>query len=75
LLNGALLIEFASTPGATYVIQYSSDMQNFKTAAPPIVAAGTRVQWIDSGPPKTDSLPGSAGQRFYRILQTTNNNN
>ena len=70
LHDGQILIEFASIPGASYVIQYSSDMQNWVSAMPPIVAAGTRVQWIDSGPPKTVSAPASVGSRFYRVLQT-----
>jgi hypothetical protein len=55
--------------GTTYVVQYSADMQTWKTAVPPIVAAGTRVQWADVGPPKTESPPGPPGQRFYRIVQ------
>jgi uncharacterized repeat protein (TIGR01451 family) len=69
LSDGKLTIEFASTPGATYAVQYSPDLQTWKTAVPPIIAAGTRVHWIDAGPPKTDSPPGPPGQRFYRILK------
>jgi uncharacterized repeat protein (TIGR01451 family) len=69
LSEGELVIEFASRPGATYCVEYSADMQIWKTAVPPIVAAGTRVQWADTGPPKTDSRPGPPGQRFYRIVQ------
>ena len=68
--NGVFLIEFASTPGATYIIQYrniSSDI--WLNAVPPIVAAGTRTQWLDSGPPKTQSSPMSVGSRLYRVLQ------
>jgi len=68
--QGELTLEFASTPGATYVIRYSSDQATWKTAVPPIIAVGTRVQWIDGGPPKTDSPPGPPGQRFYRVVQT-----
>jgi hypothetical protein len=34
------------------------------------VARNTRTEWIDSGPPETESLPGIPGQRFYRIVQT-----
>lgn len=71
IVNGHLLIEFQATPGATYVVQYSRDMQTWKTAQPPIVAPADRVQWIDSGPPKTESLPAEANSRFYRILQTS----
>jgi hypothetical protein len=45
-------------------------MRIWKTAVPPIIAAGTRVQWIDAGPPKTDSAPGTPGQRYYQVRQT-----
>ncbi|MDB6022751.1 MAG: conserved repeat protein, partial [Pedosphaera sp.] len=71
LHKGQLLIEFASIPGKTYVIQYSSNMLagSCQTAVPPIVAAGTKVQGKDAGPPKTASPPGNVGQRFYQVLQ------
>jgi hypothetical protein len=68
LSNGALVIEFASVPGKTYVVEYSADMLTWAPALPPVIAAGTRVQWTDAGPPKTDSPPGGAGQRFYRVV-------
>jgi uncharacterized repeat protein (TIGR01451 family) len=68
--QGQLTIEFASVPGRTYVVQYSSDMQTWLTAAPPIVAKNTKTDWVDSGPPVTQSPPGSPGQRFYRVVQT-----
>ncbi|HUD48082.1 MAG TPA: carboxypeptidase regulatory-like domain-containing protein [Candidatus Baltobacteraceae bacterium] len=70
LSEGQLTIEFASVPGHTYVVEYSSDMQTWLAAAPPIVAKNTRTVWVDAGPPVTESLPGSPGQRFYRIVQT-----
>jgi hypothetical protein len=67
--NGRLVIEFAAVPGKTYAIEYSANMQTWIAAVPPIVAAGTRIQWIDTGPPKTDSVPGPPGSRFYRVVQ------
>jgi uncharacterized repeat protein (TIGR01451 family) len=72
LSEGELTIEFASIPGRTYVVQYSADMnpETWQSAVPPIVATGTKTQWVDSGPPKTVSPPGTSGQRFYRIVQT-----
>ena len=71
MVNGHLVIEFQAVPGATYVVQYSSDLETWKTAQPPIVAPVDRVQWIDSGPPKTDSQPTDVGSRFYRVVQTS----
>jgi hypothetical protein len=68
--EGQLTIEFASIPGHTYVVQYSTDLTSWKAAVPPIVANATKTQWIDSGPPKTDSVPGGLGQRNYRVVQT-----
>jgi plastocyanin len=69
LSNGALVIEFASVPGKSYVVEYSANMQTWSPAVPPVIAAGTRVQWTDAGPPKTESAPVGAGQRFYRVVQ------
>jgi uncharacterized repeat protein (TIGR01451 family) len=68
--NGELVLEFASVPGSSYVVEYSADMQTWKAAVPAIIAAGTRVQWIDTGPPKTDSAPGTTRQRFYQVVQS-----
>ena len=67
--QGKLVIEFSATPGETYQIQYSADMQTWSTAVPPVTATGTRVQWIDAGPPMTVSAPGELGRRFYRVMQ------
>jgi uncharacterized repeat protein (TIGR01451 family) len=68
MIGGRLLIEFLSIPGQTYVIQYSSDMVNWTDAVPPVVAGGTRVQWFDDGPPKTNIKPADIGSRYYRVL-------
>ena len=67
----SVLLEFQSIPGRTYTILYRDDSILGKEliAQPPIVAPGDRVQWIDSGPPKTISLPGRVAARFYRVIQ------
>ena len=67
LVGGRFLIEFTSIPGRSYAVQYSSDLDTWKTATPTISAPGNRVQWYDDGPPKTESLPTS-GSRFYRVV-------
>ena len=66
LTNGEILIGFHSTPGRTYAVQYSSDMINWLTADPFIIAPANYVQWIDTGPPKTQSFPVS---RYYRAFE------
>ncbi|HUR47807.1 MAG TPA: ice-binding family protein [Candidatus Saccharimonadales bacterium] len=67
LQSGRFLIEFSAIPGRRYVIQYSSDMETWKSANPIITAPSNKVQWYDDGPPKTESAPTS-GSRFYRVM-------
>jgi hypothetical protein len=66
-LAGRFLIEFSAIPGRRYAVQYSSDLENWKTANPIITAPANRVQWYDDGPPKTESQP-TTGSRFYRVM-------
>lgn len=68
LPNGTFLIEFASTAGSTYYVQYSSDMLNWNTSFPAITGSGQHMQWIDAGPPLTASLPAANPKRFYRVI-------
>ena len=70
LRDGTFLVEFTTVPGLTYYIQYSSDMVHWKTAYPPMAGTGQHTQWIDSGPPATESLPSTKIERFYRVLTT-----
>jgi hypothetical protein len=67
--DGSVVIEFNADPGKHYRIQYSSDAATWNTCPISIQAGGTKVQWIDRGPPWTDSPPSSAPRRFYRILR------
>ena len=66
--DGSVLVEFSAVPGQIYAVQYSSDMVTWQTAVPAITAPATRVQWIDSGPPKTDSSPAQQSARYYRVV-------
>ena len=72
LQSGRFLIEFTATPGNRYVVQYNSNpigTNAWRTAGVPITAPANRVQWLDDGPPKTDSLPGSVSSRLYRVVE------
>jgi len=62
------LMEFNSLPNSIYYVQYSADLQHWQTVIPAIIGTGTRVQWTDNGPPKTETLPDSVPARFYRII-------
>ena len=68
--QGRFKVDFLSTAGKTYYIQYSaSALGPFETSFPGLSGTGGRVQWVDTGPPRTTSLPTAAGTRFYRLLQ------
>jgi uncharacterized repeat protein (TIGR01451 family) len=64
------VIEFASIPGRTYTIIYSSDLRNWTAATPSIKANANRTQWYDDGPPKTTSLPlsNASTTRYYQVI-------
>jgi hypothetical protein len=65
--SGGMLIGFYTAPGRSYAVQYSSDMTNWLTADPFIIAPANYVQWFDQGPPKTQGpLPAT---RFYRVFE------
>lgn len=67
--GAGLLIEFDSVPGATYQIEYTSNLLAgpWKKSMVPVQAGANKVQWIDRGPPYTDAHPGTVGSRFYRV--------
>ena len=73
--QGRLLIQFATTPGRRYAVEYSGDLGTWKAAFPPVRAAGNRVQWYDDGPPKTESRPVGASSRYYRVVLLPENRN
>jgi len=69
--GGSVFLEFPATPGQTYAVLYRDNSIDAVEvmAQPPMVASGNRVQWFDTGPPKTVSLPAKIGARFYRVIQ------
>lgn len=66
--NSDYLIEIASTPGAVYAVEYSHDMATWTRVVPSVTAPANRLQWIDSGPPKTASHPSTVPARYYRFV-------
>ena len=69
LPNGQILLEFDGALGDEYYIQYSYDQSTWITVMPPIPGLGSLQQWVDNGPPKTDSPPQSAAKRYYRVVE------
>jgi uncharacterized repeat protein (TIGR01451 family) len=70
--NRIMYVEFPSTLGKRYTIQYSDSISfsNVLNALPSIQAYANRIQWIDTGPPKTISAPTNDAARFYRVIAT-----
>jgi sugar lactone lactonase YvrE len=68
LTNGLFLVELSTMAGRQYYVQYGSNLTNWTTASPAVLGNGSKVQWVDTGPPKTESRPSSATNRFYRVL-------
>lgn len=69
LSGGRVLVEFDSIPDARYAVQYSANSTDWQTAPGELKASGTRLLWVDDGPPLTDSKPGVVGARFYRVIR------
>ncbi len=68
-VNGSFLLEFDTRADKSYILQYSLDMTIWKTVPSPVQGTGSRVQWIDNGPPKTDCHPSQCPNRFYRVIE------
>ncbi len=69
-VNGVFIVEFPSSENVNYYLQYIDDLRgtNWTTSLPPVKGTGTTAQWVDNGPPRTESRPTSQTNRFYRIL-------
>lgn len=66
--NGVFILDFQTFAGREYFIQYVDSVNStaWKTAVPGVIGTGGRVQWVDTGPPRTASPPGGQTNRFYR---------
>ena len=67
--DGAFLIEFTAEPGRYYQVEYRENNTGWKSCPVRICAGGTKVQWIDRGPPWTESHPATKTSRFYRVVE------
>lgn len=66
-----VVIEFPTEVGRVYVVQYSADGTTWVTSPTILRAGGNRIQWIDSGLPKTSSPPSAEARRFYRVIESS----
>lgn len=68
--QGRVILDFQSRAGKTYYILYSASPTGpFDISFPGVTGTGGPLQWVDTGPPRTPSLPATAGTRYYRLLQ------
>ncbi len=72
--TGAFVVVFPTEAGRRYLVQYAPTVEalsmgsvGIRTAQPAVMGTGSKVQWIDEGPPKTESVPAE-GSRFYRVI-------
>jgi hypothetical protein len=73
LPNNEYLLTLPTTQaGLFYFIQYSDDGgTTWLTAIPPLNGTGSKLVWIDNGPPKTGSDSASVAARAYRVVVST----
>jgi hypothetical protein len=74
-VNGEFQLEFLTEEKRTYYVQYAdtpeglNDPDTRQISNPPIAGTGTALLWIDTGPPRTQSVP-VPGMRYYRVRAT-----
>ncbi|NLH75157.1 MAG: hypothetical protein GX456_19090 [Verrucomicrobia bacterium] len=69
--NNVFMVEWETGVNVLYYVQYTSQVANtnagWRTSLPPVIGNGRRVQWIDRGPPRTESPP-TGQERYYRVF-------
>ncbi len=65
MMGHGLLLEFETQTGLPYIIEGSDDLNDWEVIQTKFIGTGERMQWLDSGLPKTDSI--SNRKRFYRL--------
>ena len=74
-LDGTYVIQFKSVANFVYYVQYAETLEDLenngptsRVVDPPVRGNGFSMQWIDNGPPKTETPP-TDGMRFYRVVE------
>lgn len=72
--NDMVLVEFPTALNFRYYIQYASSLTNLQsgkveTSLPSVRGTGSRLQWLDSGPPRTEPEVDEGELRFYQVLE------
>lgn len=70
LSDGSFALSFDTGCGGSYTVEYTSDFLTWKPSPVTVPGQAAPAQWIDSGPPATESKPSAESYRFYRILRS-----
>lgn len=73
LNDGRILLEWPVTSDGPFQVIYDGEAEfgGAKGSLPLVQApaGANRVQWLDYGPPRTQSAPSNTATRFYRIIE------
>lgn len=69
LQGPTVLLDFNTVTNGGYHVRYSDDLVNWNISIPAIRGTGSKMQWVDDGPPKTLSRPGETPVRVYHMIQ------
>lgn len=53
------------------LVEVASDFTSVSLESVQLMLRNMQIQWIDNGPPKTESRPGGRSTRYFRVLWVT----
>ena len=67
--TGSFSIEWQVIPDQVYQVEFSSNLLDWTLIPEVISSPNSTLQWVDAGPPRTDSAPGiEHANRYYRLV-------
>jgi hypothetical protein len=67
--DATFIVEFITALNHAYYVQYRNDLSSpWLTSLPMVSGSGTRLRWVDRGPPRTDSAPTNQNNRYYQVF-------
>ena len=67
--TGSFSIEWQVIPDQVYQVEFSSNLLDWTLIPEVISSQNSTLQWVDAGPPRTDSAPGiEHANRYYRLV-------
>jgi hypothetical protein len=70
--TGSYSVEWQVIPDQVYQVEFSSNLLDWTLIPEVISSPNSTLQWVDAGPPRTDSAPGiEHANRYYRLVVPT----